>query len=68
LRLGGVHMWLILPMRDTDALLKGKPVILVTNHASAEDVARGAAAGADEYISKHDMDEKRLVEAVKRWT
>jgi two-component system chemotaxis sensor kinase CheA len=51
-----------------DNALKEKPVILVTSHASAEDRAQGAAAGADEYLSKHELDEKRLIEAVKRWT
>ncbi|MEK7705570.1 MAG: response regulator [Myxococcota bacterium] len=41
-------------------------VILVTNLDSAEDIAQGAAAGADEYLVKGSLSEAALVGAVRR--
>ena len=50
----------------SDARLKELPVILVTSLDQPEDVARGASAGADEYVVKGKYDQKRLIEAVAR--
>ncbi len=49
-----------------DARLRTLPVILVTSLDRPADLARGAAAGADEYIVKGSFDQRRLLEAVAR--
>lgn len=46
---------------------RGKvPVILVTSLERPEDLAAGAAAGADEYVVKGKFDQRLLLEAVAR--
>ena len=42
------------------------PVVLVTSLASADDVAQGAAAGADEYLVKGSYSREALLQAVER--
>ncbi|MDF1564381.1 MAG: response regulator [Deltaproteobacteria bacterium] len=42
------------------------PVILVTSLDRPEDLAAGAAAGADEYVVKGRFDHEKLLEAVQR--
>jgi two-component system, chemotaxis family, sensor kinase CheA len=42
------------------------PVIALTTLADAEDVARGKAAGIEEYLIK--LDRERLVDCVRRFT
>jgi two-component system chemotaxis sensor kinase CheA len=49
-----------------DARLAHLPVILVTGLADPEAVSSGAAAGADEYVVKGDLDQEKLLEAVVR--
>jgi chemotaxis protein histidine kinase CheA len=49
-----------------DQSLKYLPVILVSNLSSPDDLARGAAAGADEYIIKERFNQKSFLEAVAR--
>lgn len=46
--------------------LRHLPVVLVTGLGAAEDVTRGAAAGADEYIVKGMLDQGELLRAVRR--
>ena len=50
-----------------DSRLRVLPVILVTALASPEDIARGAAAGADEYLVKAQLEHDKLIEAVGRY-
>jgi two-component system, chemotaxis family, sensor kinase CheA len=47
-----------------DARLSELPVIVVTSQGSAEDRARGAAAGADAYIVKDEFDQRALLATV----
>jgi two-component system, chemotaxis family, sensor kinase CheA len=42
------------------------PILLVTTLASAEDKRRGAAAGANAYLTKGNFDQKVLIETLKR--
>lgn len=42
------------------------PVILVSKRSTREDVARGAAAGADEYIVKGKLEQQKLLRAIRR--
>jgi len=42
------------------------PVVLVTSRGTAEDVERGLAAGADEYVVKGPLQQAKLLEAVAR--
>jgi two-component system chemotaxis sensor kinase CheA len=49
-----------------DARLARLPVILVTSLEREEDVAEGAAAGADEYVVKGQFDQEALLAAVSR--
>jgi two-component system chemotaxis sensor kinase CheA len=49
-----------------DAKLKNLPIVLVTSLDRREDIAAGAAAGANEYIVKGMMDQSRILEAVAR--
>jgi two-component system, chemotaxis family, sensor kinase CheA len=42
------------------------PIILVTTLASVEDKRRGAAAGANAYLTKGNFDQKILIETLKR--
>jgi CheY-like chemotaxis protein len=49
-----------------DARLRYLPVILVTSLDRSSDLARGTAAGADEYIVKGRFDQRQLLEAVAR--
>jgi chemotaxis protein histidine kinase CheA len=46
--------------------LRHLPVVLVTGLDAADDVTRGAAAGADEYIVKGPLDQEKLLRAVRR--
>jgi CheY-like chemotaxis protein len=48
------------------AKLRSLPVILVTGLGRAEDIACGAAAGADEYLVKGQFEHDKLLEAVGR--
>lgn len=48
------------------ATLRKLPFILVTSLSSAEDRARGLAAGADAYIVKGDFEQGTLLDAVAR--
>jgi chemotaxis protein histidine kinase CheA/ActR/RegA family two-component response regulator len=50
-----------------DPRLGALPVILVTALAGEEDIAQGAAAGADEYLIKGELEHDKLVEAVARY-
>jgi two-component system chemotaxis sensor kinase CheA len=50
-----------------DAALSQLPVILVTALAEQADIARGAAAGADEYLVKAKLEHDKLLEAVGRY-
>ncbi|MBN1612149.1 MAG: response regulator [Polyangiaceae bacterium] len=50
-----------------DPRLGALPVILVTALAGEEDIAKGAAAGADEYLIKGELEHDKLVEAVARY-
>jgi chemotaxis protein histidine kinase CheA len=50
-----------------DPRLGTLPVILVTALAGEEDIAQGAAAGADEYLIKGELEHDKLVEAVARY-
>jgi two-component system chemotaxis sensor kinase CheA len=49
-----------------NARLRALPVVLVTSLDRPQDLARGTAAGADEYIVKGSFEERRLLEAVAR--
>jgi two-component system chemotaxis sensor kinase CheA len=49
-----------------EARLATLPVVLVTRLASAEDRARGAAAGADAHVVKGRLEQEKLLEAVAR--
>lgn len=42
------------------------PVVIVTSHAGDEDRQRGAEAGADAYILKHEFDQRALLDTVER--
>lgn len=46
--------------------LQHLPVILVTSLSSPNEVARGAQVGADSYITKGDLDQEKLLLAVRR--
>jgi two-component system chemotaxis sensor kinase CheA len=46
--------------------LRHLPVVLVTGLDAADDVKRGADAGADEYIVKGQLDQEKLLRAVRR--
>lgn len=46
--------------------LRQLPIVLVTGLHSARDVTRGAEAGADEYIIKGQLDQEKLLRAVRR--
>jgi two-component system chemotaxis sensor kinase CheA len=48
------------------ASLRKLPVILVTSMTSPADVSRGAEVGADEYVTKGQFDQEKLVGAVRR--
>lgn len=50
----------------SDPRLARLPVILVTSRSTREDVERGLAVGADEYIVKGTLQQQQLVEAVAR--
>ncbi len=52
-------------IRD-DEQLKDLPVIIVSSLGDADDIARGGAAGADEYVVKGKFDQRKLLEAVTR--
>ncbi|MBI5532914.1 MAG: response regulator [Deltaproteobacteria bacterium] len=49
-----------------DARLARLPVILVTSRSTREDVEKGLAVGADEYIVKGPLQQQQLIEAVGR--
>jgi two-component system chemotaxis sensor kinase CheA len=49
-----------------DERLRHLPVILVTRRHTAEDIAAGAAAGADEYVVKGALEQEKLLTALKR--
>ncbi len=49
-----------------DADMKNLPVVLVTALSGPQDLAEGAAAGADEYIVKKQFDQRTLLETVAR--
>lgn len=61
----GAH-WILATLADQTASLHQLPVVLVTGLGSTEQVARGAEAGADEYIIKGEFDRERLLRAVRR--
>lgn len=42
------------------------PVVMVTSQAGEEDRQRGAEAGADAYILKHEFDQRALLDTVER--
>ena len=48
--------------------LRGLPVVLVTSLGSADHIADGAAAGADEYLVKGAFDDRALLQVVERLT
>jgi CheY-like chemotaxis protein len=50
-----------------DPRLKALPVVLVTSLDRREDIAAGAAVGANEYIVKGTMDQSRILETVARF-
>ncbi|MBI5493810.1 MAG: response regulator [Deltaproteobacteria bacterium] len=62
-RLDGIELTRTLRGRDATRAL---PVILVTSLERPEDVAAGAAAGADEYIIKGRFEQRSLLDAVRR--
>ena len=49
-----------------NARLAHLPVVLVTSRERKEDLVAGAAAGANEYIVKSQLDQTKLLEAVAR--
>jgi chemotaxis protein histidine kinase CheA/CheY-like chemotaxis protein len=49
-----------------DEALNNTPVIIVSSLGSPEDIARGAAAGADDYVVKGEFDQRVLLEAISR--
>jgi len=50
----------------TSKALKNIPVVLVTTLGTAEDIQKGAEAGADEYFIKGQFDRQKLIDAVER--
>jgi chemotaxis protein histidine kinase CheA len=52
-------------IRNSESL-RQLPVVLVTGLHSPQDIARGAEVGADEYIVKGQLDQEKLLRAVKR--
>ena len=49
-----------------DAERSSLPVVIVTSQATDEDRRRGAEAGADAYILKHEFDQRALLDTVER--
>jgi two-component system chemotaxis sensor kinase CheA len=49
-----------------DPNLKNLPVLLVTRLDRAQDLAAGVRAGADEYLTKGEFEQHKLLEAVSR--
>jgi len=49
-----------------DPRLSGTPAVLVTSRASAEDLARGKAAGASGHIAKGEFDQVDFLERIGR--
>jgi len=50
----------------SDSRLKNLPIILVTGLGQADDIARGADAGADEYLVKGEFQQDELLKVVAR--
>lgn len=50
----------------SDPRLAGTPAVLVTSRASAEDLARGRAAGASDHIAKGEFDQVDFLERIGR--
>ncbi len=49
-----------------DPVLRDVPAILVSSRSAPEDLARGRAAGARDYIVKADFDQRRLLDTIRR--
>ncbi len=50
-----------------DSQLQDTPVLLVSSDDAPEQIARGAAVGADEYVVKGKYEQHELLETVARY-
>ncbi len=51
-----------------DASLRSTPCILVTSRSSADDLQRGSAVGADDYVVKSEFNQVRLLDRIQELT
>lgn len=64
----GIDGFEVITQLRADPRLSSTPAVLVTSRASAEDLARGAAAGADGHIAKGEFDQLAFLELIGRLT